>query len=140
MSLQDNSVSLEKILAMIPPPVKQATPVISVLGDGTITVTATQEAGKVKAGTKTVTAQGGARVASGTVTLSNKNSITITPGFAVKNLCIGGTATGYAQVSSGLYIDGKASGGISAVTTTGSSTVITLNGNRTGTYYWLATS
>lgn len=86
----------------------------------------------------------GAQVASGSSTLNNSSTLTITPGFIVKRICI----APYAQVSSGnvsqytggLYNNGECNGAIMSVESTSASTAIKLNTEKRGTVYWLATT
>ena len=89
MTLANNTEGLEQILDMIngldapEPKVEQATPTIEVSSDGLIASTATQEAGRVSAGTKTATKQ-----------LDVQKAQTITPGTSNQVIAGGKYLTG----------------------------------------------
>lgn len=88
-NLEANTTGLEEVLAMVnalpddAELVEQATPSISVSSGGLITASATQEAGKVKAGTKSATKQ-----------LTVQAAQTITPGTSNKTIASGRYLTG----------------------------------------------
>ena len=85
----------------------------------------------------------GAQVASGSFTASNSDSMTITPGFIVKNICFAvayNTSTGTKSRGGGMYIDGVKSGDIKSITSDVSQTIVTFTKEFSKTIFWLATS
>ena len=85
----------------------------------------------------------GAQVASGSFTASRSNSMTITPGFVVKNICFAvayNTSTNANRRGGGIYIDGVKSGDIKSITSNASQTIVTFSKEFSTTIYWLATS
>ena len=85
----------------------------------------------------------GAQVASGSVMVSKSNSMTITPGFIVKNICsatASSTSTNEKYRGGGMYIDGVKSGDIKSITSDASQTIVTFSKEFSTTIYWLATS
>lgn len=85
----------------------------------------------------------GAQVASGSFTGSNAHSMTITPGFTVKNICCAvayNTATNASKRGGGMYIDGVKSGDITSITSNASQTIVLFSKEFSSTIYWLATS
>ena len=85
----------------------------------------------------------GAQVASGSFTASNSNSMTITPGFIVKNICFAvayNTSTGTKSRGGGMYIDGVKSGDIESITSDASQTIVIFTKEFSKTIFWLATS
>ena len=89
------------------------------------------------------TLQKGAQVANGSVTVSRSNSMTITPGFIVKNICFAvayDTSTNANRRGGGMYIDGVKSGDIESITSNASQTIVTFSKEFSTTIYWLATS
>lgn len=89
------------------------------------------------------TLQRGAQVASGSVMVSKSNSMTITPGFIVKNICFAtasSTSTNVKHHGGGMYIDGVKSGDIKSITSNASQTIVTFSKEFSTTIYWLATS
>lgn len=89
------------------------------------------------------TLQRGAQVASGSFIASNANSMTITPGFIVKNICFAvayNTSTGTKSRGGGMYIDGVKSGDIKSITSDESQTIVTFSKEFGTTIFWLATS
>lgn len=89
------------------------------------------------------TLQRGAQVASGSSTVSRSESMTITPGFTVKNICCAvayNTSTNASKRGGGMYIDGVKSGDITSITSDASQTIVTFSKEFSTTIYWLATS
>ena len=89
------------------------------------------------------TLQRGAQVASGSFIASNANSMTITPGFIVKNICCAvayNTSTGAKSRGGGMYTDGVISGDIESITSDASQTIVTFTKEFGKTIFWLATS
>lgn len=89
------------------------------------------------------TLQRGAQVASGSFTASKSNSMTITPGFVVKNICFAvayNTSTNSNRRGGGMYTDGVKSGDIKSITSDASQTIVTFSKEFSTTIYWLATS
>lgn len=89
------------------------------------------------------TLQRGAQVASGSFIASNTYSMTITPGFIVKNICFAvayNTSTGAKRRGGGMYIDGVKSGDIESITSNASQTIVTFSKEFGTTIFWLATS
>ena len=85
----------------------------------------------------------GAQVASGSFTGSKAFSMTITPGFIVKNICFAvayNTSTGTKSRGGGMYIDGVKSGDIESITSDASQTIVTFTKEFSKTIFWLATS
>ena len=85
----------------------------------------------------------GAQVASGSVKASESVSMTITPGFIVKNICFSvayNSLTGKKSRGGGMYIDGAKSGDIESITSDASQTIVTFTKEFSITIYWLATS
>ena len=85
----------------------------------------------------------GAQVASGSFRGSNSDSMTITPGFIVKNICFAvayNTSTGTKSRGGGMYIDGVKSGDIGSITSDASQTIVTFTKEFSKTIFWLATS
>lgn len=85
----------------------------------------------------------GAQVASGSFTALNSGSMTITPGFIVKNICFAvayNTSTGTKSRGGGMYIDGVKSGDIESITSDASQTIVTFTKEFSKTIFWLATS
>ena len=84
----------------------------------------------------------GAQVASGSVTITRSNKVTIRPGFVVNSLCVGkGGGTASEKTGGGLYVDGKVVGGdIQSVYSEADKTKITFTFEKNSTFYWLATS
>ena len=87
----------------------------------------------------------GTQVASGSVDASESflDSITITPGFVVKNICFAvayNTSTYKSAHGGGMYIDGVISGDIQSITSDESQTIVTFSKGFTKTIFWLATS
>lgn len=85
----------------------------------------------------------GAQVANGSVTVRNSDSMTITPGFVVKNICFAvayNTSTGAKSRGGGMYIDGVKSGDIQSITSDASQTIVNFSKEFSQTIYWLATS
>lgn len=85
----------------------------------------------------------GAQVASGSVKTSKSDSMTITPGFIVKNICFAvaySTSTSANYRGGGMYIDGAKSGDITSITSDASQTIVTFSKVFSSTVYWLATS
>lgn len=85
----------------------------------------------------------GAQVASGSFNASNAYSMTITPGFIVKNICFAvayNTSTGAKSRGGGMYIDGVKSGDIQSITSDASRTIVTFTKEFSKTIFWLATS
>ena len=89
------------------------------------------------------TLQRGAQVANGSVTVRKSDSMTITPGFIVKNICFAvayDTSTNANRRGGGMYIDGVKSGDIESITSNASQTIVTFSKEFSTTIYWLATS
>lgn len=89
------------------------------------------------------TLQRGAQVASGSVKVSKSDSMTITPGFIVKNICFAvasSTSTNVSHRGGGMYIDGVKSGDIKSITSDASQTIVNFSKEFSSTIYWLATS
>ena len=85
----------------------------------------------------------GAQVASGSSTVSKSESMTITPGFTVKNICCAvayNTSTNANKRGGGMYIDGVKSGDIKSITSDASQTIVTFSKEFGTTIFWLATS
>lgn len=85
----------------------------------------------------------GAQVASGSFKASESVSMTITPGFIVKNICFAvaySTSTGAKRRGGGMYIDGVKSGDIESIISDASQTIVNFTKDFTTTIYWLATS
>lgn len=85
----------------------------------------------------------GAQVASGSSTVSKSESMTITPGFTVKNICCAvaySTSTNATHHGGGMYIDGVKSGDIKSITSNASQTIVNFSKGFSSTIYWLATS
>ena len=87
----------------------------------------------------------GTQVASGSVNVSQSwlDSMTITPGFIVKNICFAvayNTSTGTKSRGGGMYIDGVKSGDIESITSDESQTIVTFTKEFSKTIFWLATS
>lgn len=85
----------------------------------------------------------GAQVASGSVKASESVSMTITPGFIVKNICFAvaySTSTGAKRRGGGMYIDGVKSGDIESIISDASQTIVNFTKYFSTTIYWLATS
>lgn len=89
------------------------------------------------------TLQRGAQVASGSFTASKSKSMTITPGFVVKNICFAvayNTTANANRHGGGMYIDGVKSGDIKSIISDASQTIVTFSKEFSTTIYWLATS
>lgn len=89
------------------------------------------------------TLQRGAQVASGSFKASKSDSMTITPGFIVKNICFAvaySTSTSANYRGGGMYIDGVKSGDIKGFTSNKSQTIVLFSKEFSSTIYWLATS
>lgn len=87
----------------------------------------------------------GAQVASGSVNVSQSflDSMTITPGFVVKNICFAvayNTSTYKSAHGGGMYIDGVISGDIESITSDASQTIVTFSKGFAREIFWLATS
>ena len=87
----------------------------------------------------------GAQVASGSVNVSQSwlDSMTITPGFVVKNICFAvayNTSTYASARGGGMYIDGVISGDIQSITSDESQTIVTFSKGFGREIFWLATS
>lgn len=85
----------------------------------------------------------GAQVASGSFTASKADSMTINPGFVVKNICCAvayNTSTASSNRGGGMYIDGAKSGDISTIVSTAAATRVDFSKEFSKTIYWLATS
>lgn len=85
----------------------------------------------------------GAQVASGSVRVSKSDSMTITPGFVVKNICFAiasNTSTNMSSRGGGMYIDGVKSGDINSITSDASQTIVTFSKDFSREIFWLATS
>lgn len=89
------------------------------------------------------TLQRGAQVASGSFNASRSDSMTITPGFIVKNICCAvayNKSTNVKYRGGGMYIDGVKSGDIESITSNASQTIVLFSKEFSSTIYWLATS
>lgn len=87
----------------------------------------------------------GTQVASGSVNASQSflDSMTITPGFVVKNICFAvayNTSTYNSARGGGMYIDGVISGDIESITSDESQTIVTFSKGFAREIFWLATS
>lgn len=87
----------------------------------------------------------GTQVASGSVNASQSflDSMTITPGFVVKNICFAvayNTSTYKSAHGGGMYIDGVISGDIESITSDESQTIVTFSKGFAREILWLATS
>lgn len=87
----------------------------------------------------------GTQVASGSVDASQSflDSMTITPGFVVKNICFAvayNTSTYKSAHGGGMYIDGVISGDIESITSDESQTIVIFSKGFAREIFWLATS
>lgn len=85
----------------------------------------------------------GAQVASGSYKARKSSSMTITPGFVVKNICFAvaySTSTNASNHGGGMYIDGVKSGDIKEFTSNKLRTIVAFSKEFSATIYWLATS